>query len=318
MTNHRLAVAVLLLAAAGMQATACTQTQPGAGSGGDGSGGTAATQTAARGADGRGAAAIPVNDTPQDSAIFAERMALAAAERMDTLPLGEIVARIGRTFVGNPYVPGTLEAPGAEKLVVNLRVFDCVTFVENSLALARTIRARGDYRDYIAELARIRYRDGHIDGYPSRLHYFSDWIADNDRKGIVQNLTPSLGGIADPEPITFMTSHVASYRQLSDPAVVAEIRTAEERLTREGRVVIPEDRIAAVADRIRNGDVIAAATSVAGLDIAHTGIALWVDGELRLMHAPLVGSTVQISPNSLAARIKASTSQDGIMVARPQ
>ncbi|HEX6693632.1 MAG TPA: N-acetylmuramoyl-L-alanine amidase-like domain-containing protein [Longimicrobiales bacterium] len=245
-------------------------------------------------------------------------MALAKRESLDTLPIGEIIARIGQTFVGNPYVPGTLEAEGPEKLVVNLRTFDCVTFVENTLALARTIKARGDYARYKAELAHIRYRGGRMDGYPSRLHYFSDWIADNESKGVVRNLTRELGGIADPEPITFMTSHTDAYRQLKDTALVSEIRSAEARLTAAGRLVIPEDSIEGISDLIRNGDVIAAATNVKGLDIAHTGIALWVDGTLRLMHAPLVGSTVQISPNTLAGRIKASGSQDGIMVARPR
>ena len=258
-----------------------------------------------------------VAQEPQDSTIFEERMALARAQRLDTLPLGEIVARIGQTFVGAPYVPGSLEAEGDEHLVVNLRSFDCVTFVESSIALARTIRSKGTYATFKEELVRIRYRDGKLDGYPSRLHYFSDWIADNDRMGVVQNITDDLGGVADPEPITFMTSHIASYRQLSDTAFVREIRAAEERLTREGRVMIPEDMIAAVASKIKNGDVIAAATNVPGLDIAHTGIALWVGNELRLMHAPLVGTVVQISENPLAARIKESKSQDGIMVARP-
>ena len=259
-----------------------------------------------------------INATPEDSAIFADRMALAQKEHMDTLPIGEIIARIGQTFVGDPYVPGTLEAEGPERLVVNLRTFDCVTFVENTLALSRTIKAGGDYQRYLSELAHIRYRGGRMDGYPSRLHYFSDWIADNDSKGVVRNLTRELGGVVDPEPITFMTSHISAYRQLSDVSLVDQIRKTEAKLTADGRVVIPEDAIAGVSDRIRNGDIIAAATNVAGLDIAHTGIALYVDGTLRLMHAPLVGSTVQISPNTIAERIKASGSQDGIMVARPQ
>jgi hypothetical protein len=261
---------------------------------------------------------LRVESDPQDSVIFEQRMATARAQRMDTLPIGEIVARIGQTFVGAPYVPGSLEAAGEEHLVVNLRSFDCVTFVENSLALARTIRDKGDYGQFQRELVQIRYRGGKLNGYTSRLHYFSDWIADNDRKGIVESMTRELGGVADPEPITFMTSHAASYRQLSDSAVLRDIRGHEERLTREGRVVLGENAIEGAAPRILNGDVIGAATTVAGLDIAHTGIALWVNGELRLMHAPLVGTKVQISENSLAARIRESKTQDGIMVARPR
>ena len=56
---------------------------------------------------------------------------------------------------------------------------------------------------------------------------------------------------------------------------------------------------------------------MAGLDIAHTGIALWRDGQLHLLHAPLVGGVVQVSEVSLANRIQRIGGQDGIMVARP-
>ncbi len=43
---------------------------------------------------------------------------------------------IGKFFLGTPYVVGTLETKRGEHLVVNLREFDCVTFVENVVALA--------------------------------------------------------------------------------------------------------------------------------------------------------------------------------------
>jgi hypothetical protein len=72
-----------------------------------------------------------------------------------------------------------------------------------------------------------------------------------------------------------------------------------------------------VAAGIRNGDIIAATTTVEGLDVSHTGLALWIDGSLHLMHAPLVGEAVQISEVSLAERVGRIGGQDGIMVARP-
>ena len=81
---------------------------------------------------------------------------------------------------------------------------------------------------------------------------------------------------------------------------------------------MPEARIAAVADRIRDGDVIAATSTVAGLDVAHTGLALHVDGRLHLLHAPLVGDSVEVSELPLADRILRIEAQDGIMVARPR
>ena len=116
----------------------------------------------------------------------------------------------------------------------------------------------------------------------------------------------------------FMSTHPDAYRQLAaDSANRAAIELTEARITSAGRFFIPEDRIAQAADGIHDGDVIAAASTVPGLDVAHTGIALWVDGTLRLMHAPLVGDSVQISDETLAQRVKRISGQDGIMVARP-
>ncbi|HEX6065652.1 MAG TPA: N-acetylmuramoyl-L-alanine amidase-like domain-containing protein, partial [Longimicrobiales bacterium] len=84
------------------------------------------------------------------------------------------------------------------------------------------------------------------------------------------------------------------------------------------RYMIPEKNITDVAARIRNGDVIAATSSVKGLDVAHTGLAFWRNGQLHLMHAPLIGDSVEISENPLAERVVFIQRQDGIMVARPR
>jgi hypothetical protein len=166
-------------------------------------------------------------------------------------------------------------------------------------------------------LLRIRYRDGELDGYPSRLHYFSEWIANGEEKGLVRNVTRELGGIPDREPVNFMSTHTDAYPKLADPRNVEAIRKVEADVSELPRYTIPEDRIAQAAPGIRNGDIIAATSTVEGLDVAHTGIAIWLNGELHLMHAPLVGKSVEISEQPLAQRIQRITGQDGIMVARP-
>ncbi len=263
-------------------------------------------------------AAAAAGPSDRDLEIFREKLEFAWEAGLDTLPLGEAMARLGVTFVGTPYAPGTLEVPGPERLVINLRELDCVTFVENVLAIARLVRAgKTDFEAYRAELSRIRYRDGVIDGYPSRLHYFSDWIADNERKGLVRDVTRELGGERVVERIDFMSTHPESYRQLSDPGNLEAIRRIEAELSARERYVIPQERIAEVEAGIRNGDIIAMTSTLDGLDVAHTGIALWVDGRLHLLHAPLAGGNVEISAVPLAERIRGIRTQDGIMVARP-
>ena len=264
--------------------------------------------------------------TAEDWRVLVAKVQWGIAHRLDTLPVGEAVARLGESFVGTTYTPGTLEVPGPERVVVNLRELDCVTFIENVVALVRVIRedgvaslgapaeVRARYEAYLRDL---RYRGGVLAGYPSRLHYFSEWLTDNEKRGRLQQLGRELGGVLDREPIDFMSTHPKSYRQLSEPGVLDSIRAVEARLNAgEGRWYIPEDRIASVADHIRDGDLIAATSTVKGLDIAHTGIALWKNGKLHLLHAPLVGKSVEISEVPLAERILGIPSQDGIMVAR--
>jgi hypothetical protein len=264
-------------------------------------------------------AQFEVADEPLDSLIFEERMALARELGLAEMEIGEAIVALGRTFVGAPYQPGTLEVDGPERLVVNLRELDCVTYVESVLAMVRVVRAgTADYASFKQELMRIRYRDGTLAGYPSRLHYFSEWISNNQEKGIVRDVTAEVGGRRRPGGIGFMSAHRDAYRQLQDPEMATEIGRIEARLSGVERHYIPQEAIAAHAEGIRNGDIIAATSTMEGLDVAHTGFALWVDGRLHLMHAPLVGSVVEISPRPLAERIRGISTQNGIMVARPQ
>lgn len=264
--------------------------------------------------------------TAEDWGIVRSTLARAWGEDLHLLPLGETMARIGVTFVGTAYVPRTLEVEGPERLIVNLRELDCVTFVENVLALGRFVhlhdpsmldddeRLRAEYRRLLTQ---IRYRGGELDGYPSRLHYFSEWIADNEARGLVRDISRELGGMADDTPIDFMSTHPDAYRQLSEPGVVDEIARAEARLSARPRYFIGEARIEDAAAGIGSGDIIAATSTVGGLDIAHTGLALVRDGRVFLLHAPLVGSEVQVSEVPLSERVQRIEGQDGIMVARP-
>ena len=262
----------------------------------------------------------------EDWRIFESTITRAEDAGLRDLPAGEAIGRLAETFVGTPYTPGTLEVEGPEGLVINFREFDCVTFVENVLAMTRFIRAGGagmlEERDsaeatYERYLTDLRYRGGRLDGYPSRLHYFSEWLSDNEARGLVRSVTGDLSPVADDEPIDFMSTHAEAYRQLADPEVLEEIRSMEARLNDAGpRSFVSQDRIEAVEEKIETGDVIAATSTVEGLDIAHTGLALRIDGRLHMIHAPLVGSAVEISEIPLADRIASISSQDGIMVAR--
>ena len=242
-------------------------------------------------------------------------------------PMGRAVARVGELALGSPYKAYTLEeylaAPGAspwsEPLTTYLTAFDCVSLVESTLAIARAAAApHPGWNDFTREIERMRYRDGVREGYPSRLHYFSEWITDNAGRGLVRNLGPELGAIDDPRPLRFMSTHRGAYPALRDDGVYDAVVQMEKRLDAQPRQLIPTERIPGVMDRIHTGDVLAFATSVEGLDASHTGLA-YRDrtGVLRVLHAPLSGGEVTLSRGDLHAYVAGIRRSTGILVARP-
>lgn len=268
----------------------------------------------------------PQGGTERDWEVFRTTVSKAWSEGVDTLSIGEAIVWFGLEFVGSPYGPGTLEVAGEEDVVVNFEEFDCVTLVENAVSLARFVKSNqpeilaseGQYQKaYKRALRELRYRGGRIDGYPSRLHYFSDWIRDNEGKGLMKEVTQELGGEEDRATINFMSTHVESYRQLANRANVTAIQETESELSSLVRYKIPEDNVQDWTSGIRNGDIIAATSTVDGLDVAHTGLAYWQGSELFLLHAPLVGEVVEISDRPLAERLLRIQGQDGIRVVRP-
>jgi len=234
-------------------------------------------------------------------------------------PLGEVVGSIGRMFLGTPYVPHTLEVEGPEHLVVNLQEMDCLSFVESTLALARCVkRGRSTMEAFRSELQQLRYRNGIIDGYPSRLHYFTEWVQDNVRKGILRDLTSALGGTPRTRPIEYMSTHPEAYRQLTDEAFLERIREMEKRLSATPRAVIPQASVPAILEELHTGDILGLSSTVPGLDIAHTGLAVRMNGVLRLLHASLSQGAVVLSRGSVADYLQDQPKQDGCIVARPR
>ena len=235
-----------------------------------------------------------------------------------TASSGDLLTQTALFFLDTPYVAHTLEGNDEEQLVVNLRGLDCVTIVESSMALVRAFQA-GELTEerFKKELQFIRYRDGIIDGYPSRLHYFSDWIVNNEKNGIIRDITREIGGVPIQFNLGIMTSRKDSYPALKNrPDYVERIRAVEEYISARTFYFIPQDQIEAQRDYIRNGDIVCFVTSREGLDISHVGIAYWVDDKLTFIHASLSAMTVLIEPRSMADYVYAIRHNTGIIVLR--
>ncbi len=246
--------------------------------------------------------------------------ALKAVAPMIKADFGESLVAIGKTFLGTPYLAKTLESGETETLTINFSGLDCTTFVENVLALGITARNGSNrFSDFIRNLEEIRYRDGQLDGYASRLHYFTDWIADNDRKGLVVDVTNDLNGVPIQKQIDFMGTHRDLYPFLGDDAIYKQIRRTEERLSQGEICYLPQDKVAIMEAKIHSGDIIALTTSIDGLDVIHTGLATREDdGKIHLLHASSHNHKVEVGDKPLAQYLKTVKNNTGILIARPQ
>ena len=230
---------------------------------------------------------------------------------------GELLLAIAAFFLGTPYASRTLEQEDGEELIINLRQLDCFTLVENCLVLARLIRTgRTSWPEFTAALQANRYHQGLPDGFASRRHYFCDWLAANESQGLLQDITSTLGGRPWQKQINFLTTHRNEYPALTAPDTYQRLRSVEEICSARSHHHIPAAAVPECSARIKNGDLIAITTAIAGLDVAHVGLAVHLPRGLHLLHASQRAGLVIISPETIYRYLRRRKSRLGIMVAR--
>ena len=226
-----------------------------------------------------------------------------------------------KQMLGVPYVAGTLDGNEEEQLVVRTDALDCTTFVETVLAFCiADKRGERDYKGFKKALTDVRYRNGILNGYTSRLHYFSDWIRNNEQMGFVKECT-SETACAQPKELwlDFMTTHVDSYLPMKkNPELVKEMATHEKNW--QGKVVacIPKEMLNLSPEKleIKNGDILAITTDVKGLDVVHVGFAFWKGEKLHLLHASSVAKKVIEDSLSLYEYSKNKKAHTGVRAVR--
>lgn len=226
------------------------------------------------------------------------------------------IQQVAEQFLAVPYQADMLDRAEPEVLTLSLQKFDCVLFVESVLAIARA----GDDRSeagFVARMQAQRYRGGVIDGYCSRLHYFSDWIGDNQQRGLVEDLTPRLGGVTFKPRLDFMSQHWQKYPRLVGNSNNRDcVDRMETTLASQPRTYLPTASIAQHYDQLQSGDIVAIATAVPGLDTTHVGLLYRsASGGVGIIHAaPRSGVKVSRDLQSFVEQVDQAI---GIMVARP-
>lgn len=227
----------------------------------------------------------------------------------------------GKKFAGVPYVGGTLDKTAAEHLIVNTRQLDCTTYVEMITALTMCAQNHEtSFTAYCNHLKHVRYIGGEV-SYVKRQHYFTVWMDDNEKEGIVKNISPNPPFTAVQKVnVNWMSTHVSSYKMLTaHPEWRTGIRQLEQSVSGKSYRYIPKGKIANTQlfrNTIKDGDIIAIITNKKGLDTTHIGIASWHKDGLHLLNASSIHKKVIDEPMTLYQYMQKHPVQIGIRVCR--
>jgi hypothetical protein len=233
---------------------------------------------------------------------------------------GAYLARAAFHQRGLPYE--TVQEPKLpERLRVELSRFECVTFIESSLAVARCgFRGEPTASCFEREIVAWRYRGGALGDYASRLHYFDDWIDDNEQRRRLANLTAELGGEPVSRPYFHISARVLPRSHLSSEALATllpEVKAMESRLSLASHPVLSRDKAPPILDGLEDGDVVAFVRERTGLLIHHAGIVYRVGGRTKLLHASSYHGRVVLTRENLSSYLLRRSDRRGVLVARP-
>ncbi|MEO1131437.1 MAG: N-acetylmuramoyl-L-alanine amidase-like domain-containing protein [Cyanobacteria bacterium J06639_1] len=263
---------------------------------------------------------VAFSDVPDDldGAAFERVMQKAIAAEWKERDFGALVQNVAEQFLGAEYVDGMLDRAESEELVLSLTKFDCVLFVETVLAMARSIVAQDyTYAGFGDRVETQRYRGGDRDDYCSRLHYFSEWIDDNRKRGYLASGVTDLTSQSLDKTLNFMTENRSKYARLaSNDANFQCISQMEANLRSLDLQYVPTANVRNQYSAIQAGDVIAIATEISGIDVTHSGLAYaQPDGSMGFIHAaPGIGAIVAEDLQTYVERVPSAI---GIVVARP-
>lgn len=222
-----------------------------------------------------------------ESELFTKIINKSQREQWRTLPISELIGKIGIELIDLPYLEHTLEVGPEEKCIVTFNGFDCVTFFEVSLCMARIIKKGiNSFEDLINEVTFTRYRNGKIVDYTSRLHYTSDWIFDNIQKKVVCDKTKDLSGEEIKFNVFFMSKNPNRYSGLkNNPELVNKTIEIEREINKRKYYFTQKEIIPSIEEKLKTGDIIAIVTQRDGLDYSHVGLIYKEMVKARFLHA---------------------------------
>ena len=229
------------------------------------------------------------------------------------------ILRIALTYLNTPYVAHTLERTRNEKLIVNTKEVDCTTFVEYVLAEALATSDTTKLHSAKEYLQQIRYRDGVIEDYTSRLHYITEWIIEGEKNNFVTDITNTYGTDSMYVTLSYMSKHPQYYRHLAhSKSNQAKMQKIEQRVSGTRIGWLPKEQLPSEGlSWIKDGDIIALTVGIRGLDVSHLGFAYYKNEKLHLLHASSSVGKVIIEPIPLSEMLSNNKNWNGLRVVRP-
>lgn len=260
-----------------------------------------------------GSGADTIYSTRADVEIFNKY--IAYIQDKGNLSTDQLVIETAKFFLETPYVANTLEIE-PEGLVINLRELDCTTFVENVFALTITVKSGVLlFENYCENLKKIRYRGGVIEDYTSRLHYSTDWIYDNEQRGILKDVTRKAGASRLDLNLYIMSKTPETYKQLKGrPDLVEKIVAKEKEISARKHYFIKAKRIDRKWRRIKDGSMVGFVTTIPGIDLSHMAIVYHEGKKLTFIHASSSGKKVMINESTMGEFVMGSKRNTGIVL----
>src|ERR1019366_4131607 len=205
---------------------------------------------------------------------------------------GSRIDVLSRHFLGYSYKPNPLigSADTVEVFTASLDGFDCVTYIETIVAIARA----SNVDDFTEWLRRIRYERGRIQ-WERRNHYMTLWIRNNVREGIIRPVSMPAVPIVIRERVLNVVQGLAAQRT---------------------RVkCVPKPRLPRLEPHLQSGDLIFFVSTRKNLDVFHAGIIVRDGKKILMRHASR--SQGLVVEQELSEFLKANR-MAGVIVVRPQ
>jgi hypothetical protein len=228
---------------------------------------------------------------PQPRGLNRRRVEQLLSQTKDDRAIGSRIEVLSRHFLGRPYQTNPLigSADSAEVFTASIDRFDCVTYIETVVALARAATVDG----FIEWLRKIRYESGRIQ-WDRRNHYMTLWIRNNAREAIIRRVSMIAVTTVSIERLLNVVPGLAPKR--------ISIRCVAKRA------------VSQCVGRLRSGDVISFVSTHKHLDVFHAGIIVRNGKRILMRHASR--SQGAVVEQELSEFLKANR-MAGVIIVRP-